>query len=72
MKKFTEAVELVDAGAAFDIENALELEKILLMLLENGPEYEAACIAAGDYVYANKGATQKILSYIQENRLLTN
>jgi 3-deoxy-D-manno-octulosonic-acid transferase len=71
-EKFAEAVELADAGAAFDIENALELEEMLLILLKNDREYEAACRAAGDYVYANTGATQKILGYIQENRLLTN
>jgi 3-deoxy-D-manno-octulosonic-acid transferase len=70
-EKFAEAVELVDAGAAFDIENALELEETLLMLLKNGSEYEAACKASGEYVFANNGATKKILDYIQENRLLT-
>jgi 3-deoxy-D-manno-octulosonic-acid transferase len=70
-EKFAEAVELADAGAAFDVENALELEETLLLLLKNETEYNAACKAAGDYVYANTGATQKILRYIQENRLLT-
>ena len=70
-EKFAEAVELTEAGAAFDVENALELEETLLMLLKNGSDYEAACKAAGDYVYSNNGATNKILSYIQEKRLLT-
>lgn len=70
-EKFAEAVELVDAGAAFDIENALELEDTLQTLLQKGTAYETACKAARNYVLANKGATQQILAYIQENRLLT-
>ena len=71
-EKFSEAVQLIDAGGAFCIENALELEESLQVLLTNSEEYKTASRAAGDYVYANKGATQKILSYIQEKRLLTN
>jgi len=71
-EKFAEAVQLIDAGGAFSIENALELEENLLILLKNDNEYKVACRAAGAYVYANKGATQKILGYIQEKRLLNN
>jgi len=71
-EKFREAVGLIDAGGAFCIENALELEENLQVLLGNAEEYKMASVAAGNYVYANKGATQKILGYIQEKRLLTN
>ena len=71
-EKFREAVGLIDAGGAFCIENALELEENLQVLLGNAEEYTMASVAAGNYVYANKGATQKILGYIQEKRLLTN
>ena len=71
-EKFAEAVQLINTGGAFCIENALELEENLQILLKDEREYKTACRAAGDYVYANKGATQKILSYIQEKRLLTN
>lgn len=71
-EKFVEAVQLIDAGGAFDIENALELEENLLLLLTNKEAYQSACLAAGNFVYANKGATQKIMDYIQEKRLLTN
>lgn len=71
-EKFVEAAALIDAGGAFSADNALELEESLLILLNNAQEYKIACKAAGDYVQANKGATQKILNYIQENRLLTN
>ena len=71
-EKFVEAAALIDAGGAFSADNALELEENLLILLNNEKEYKMACKAAGDFVQANKGATQKILGYIQENRLLTN
>ena len=70
-EKFIEAAELVDAGAAFDIDNALELEEVLQHLLKNSVDYHKACEAAGAYVYAKKGATDIIRNYIQENRLLT-
>jgi len=71
-EKFAEAVGLVDTGGAFYIENALELENKLQELLSNAAQYKTAARAAGDYVYANIGATQKIMTYIQEKRLLTN
>ncbi len=71
-EKFVEAVQLVELGGAFCIENALELEETLQELLKNTAEYEKAARAARDFVYANRGATQKIMDYIQEKRLLTN
>ncbi|MEO5682364.1 MAG: glycosyltransferase N-terminal domain-containing protein [Chitinophagaceae bacterium] len=70
-EKFVEAVQLIDAGGAFSIENVLELEENVAVLLKGGTVYGEACKAAGNYVYAHKGATQKILDYIQEKRLLT-
>ncbi len=71
-KKFIEAVELIDAGGAFCVGNALELEETLLALLREGEEYRAAGIAAGNYVHKQTGATDRILQFIQEKRLLTN
>ncbi len=65
-------MELIDAGGAFSIENALELEKILDQLLQKGTQYQQSCRQAGSYVQQKAGATRKILQYIQENRLLTN
>ena len=70
-EKYAEAQELIDNGGAFDIENSLELEETLKVLLKNGPGYKAACDASHQYVYAKRGATGKILKYIQEKRLLT-
>jgi 3-deoxy-D-manno-octulosonic-acid transferase len=71
-EKFREAMELEDAEGAFSIENALELEDVLNKLLTNTDECNRAGDASKNYVYSNKGATEKIISFIQENRLLTN
>lgn len=70
-EKFVEAAELVELGGAFSIENALELEETLQWLLKNTADYEKAARASRNFVYANGGATQKIMDCIQENRLLT-
>lgn len=69
--KYIEAIELVGSGGGFSVENALEAEDLFTSLLSDKGLYEEACQASRDYVYAKKGATEKILAYIQENRLLT-
>ncbi len=68
--KYFEADDLLDAGGAFSIEDALELEKILHQLLENKNMYNTAAKAAGEYVRGHAGAAAKVMQYIQENRLL--
>jgi 3-deoxy-D-manno-octulosonic-acid transferase len=68
--QFREAIGLLEEGAAFTIDNALDLEKTFDDLLKNNELYRECCEAAHDYVYGHKGATEKILGYIQENRLL--
>jgi 3-deoxy-D-manno-octulosonic-acid transferase len=69
--KYVEAVELVEAGGAFSIENALELEEQLNALLNEAEHYKRACEAARNYVVEKKGATAAILRFIQEKRLFT-
>lgn len=71
-EKFTEANGLIESGAAFSINTPVALEKQVNNLLENHDILIAAGNAAKDFVYQNQGATNKILLYIQENRLLTN
>ncbi|MCW3086753.1 MAG: lipid 3-deoxy-D-manno-octulosonic acid transferase [Sediminibacterium sp.] len=70
--KYFEADELLDAGGAFTIADALELESLVNELLENRETLAAASVAAGNYVRMNAGATEKIMRCIQENRLLIN
>ncbi|MEO7047865.1 MAG: glycosyltransferase N-terminal domain-containing protein, partial [Ferruginibacter sp.] len=67
-----EAKQLIEKGAAFSIENAVELEEILNELL-NDKDHLAKCSKlAKQYVYENCGATKNIIDFIQEKRLLTN
>lgn len=71
-EKFAEAVDLVECGACICINSALELEKILNELWDNSSLLQTKCEAAKKYVYSKAGATQKLMDYIQEKRLLTN
>jgi 3-deoxy-D-manno-octulosonic-acid transferase len=68
--KFSEAIDLLECGGAYTVENALELEKTMNDLLQNQEEYREACAAAFNYTQQNRGATKMILDYIAENRLL--
>jgi 3-deoxy-D-manno-octulosonic-acid transferase len=71
-EKSAEAKDLVDMGAAFTISNALELEALLDNLFTNRRELKKSSDIAADYVQSKKGATEKVISYVMENRLLTN
>lgn len=71
IEKNFEAVELTECGGGIIINNALELEKVLSLLLTDPVELKKSAEASKDYVYKNAGATKLISGYIQENRLLT-
>lgn len=71
-EKFNEAVELIEAGGATSIENALELEKTLDDFFANAHHITRAGNAAKTYVAFHTGATGKIVETIYEKRLLTN
>ncbi len=70
-EKFQEAYELKKAGAGFDIKNKEELVKLISIILNDRESYITSCKNAKAFVQNNKGATEKIVHYIQENRLLT-
>jgi 3-deoxy-D-manno-octulosonic-acid transferase len=70
--KYIEATELLDKGAAFCAEDALELEELLADLFGQKDMREEAAGIAAEYILIKSGATQKVVGYIQENRLLTN
>ncbi len=72
IEKFIEVMELADTGGVIIIDNALEAESVFSRLLENDEEYSFHGNAAREFVYARRGATEKIIRYIQENLLLTN
>jgi 3-deoxy-D-manno-octulosonic-acid transferase len=71
IEKYIEVMELADAGGVIIIDNALEAESVFNRMLINNEEYSFHGNAARNYVYARRGATAKIVRYIQENRLLT-
>ena len=71
-EKFAEATQLVDAGGAFSIANALELERYLDALLKDKNFLANAGAICKKFVYDNSGATNKIMEYLYEKRLLTN
>ncbi len=69
--KYIEAAGLVEAGGGISADGPLKLEAILENLLQNETELEKKGRSARDYVYANGGASRRIVAYIQEKRLLT-
>jgi 3-deoxy-D-manno-octulosonic-acid transferase len=71
-KKFNEAIGLIDAGAAFSITDADSYISLLQRFNVDGEYYEKTCSSARGFVYRHQGATDLIMRYIQENRLLTN
>ena len=71
-KKYREAGELIDSGGAQCFHDAAELANIIARLGKEKNEYEMRSAASGLYVSANKGASRRIMNYIEENRLLTN
>jgi 3-deoxy-D-manno-octulosonic-acid transferase len=70
-KKYREAKELVETGGAFSVANAEELKFRLDKLLTDPSQLQQVSDAAKSYVQLNTGATQKVLRFIQEKRLLT-
>lgn len=70
-EKYIEAVQLLEAGGAFSIATALELEEQLNILLDDELLYKQSCLASKEFVLQNAGATEKIIRFIQEKRLFT-
>jgi 3-deoxy-D-manno-octulosonic-acid transferase len=71
-KKYKEAIGLITCGGAFSVASVEELETLLERLLEDPAQKEKAANAAQSLIYQHRGATKKLVDYIQENRLLTN
>ena len=66
-EKYAEAVALVETGASWVIESALELEAVLNKLLNNPAQTAASGAIAARYVATHKGATAAIVQHVQEN-----
>jgi len=69
--KYAEAIDLVRHGGAKSFSDSTGLYDALVSLLKNESDHEARGNASKQYVWGNKGASEKVLSYIEINRLLT-
>lgn len=70
--KYREATELIEQGGAFSYKEEMELRRLVGILLTNKKELRNTGEKARNYVIKNTGATNKILQFIYEKRLLTN
>lgn len=64
--KFQEAVDLIKLGGAFAVANLTELNTHYERLNGQLENYKAACRVSKNYVEANWGATDKIVSYCEK------
>ena len=69
--KYIEAEGLIKAGGAVSIKDVFDFESVAKKLFSNEESRNKMAQFAGNFVHAHKGASTKIISYIQENRLLT-
>jgi 3-deoxy-D-manno-octulosonic-acid transferase len=69
--KFREAKELISIEAGFAVNDENECGKVIDFLVQHEEDYREKCDRARKYVVEKTGATEKILQFIQENRLLT-
>ena len=69
--KYLEADTMLEIGGAFEVSDALELEKKLNELFNNGALRNHSGNQSAKYVQTEAGATQKVMKVIQENLLLT-
>jgi len=69
-ENFQEAVDLIKLEGAYSISNYDELNKLLASLLENKISISAAGDISAKYVSNKKGATSKILKFIESTKLL--
>ncbi|MGZ5222296.1 MAG: 3-deoxy-D-manno-octulosonic acid transferase [Chitinophagaceae bacterium] len=70
-QKFKEARDLINCRGAFSISNEEELKSKMNLLLNDAKHLEISSKASAKYVEENTGATEKIIQFIQANRLLT-
>lgn len=69
--KYKEAVDLINIKGAFSVKTNIEFEKKVNELFQNKILSTQIGNSAGNYVNENNGSIQKIITYIQANRLLT-
>lgn len=70
--KFREAADLIRLGGGISVEGGEDCIGAVEQLLRDKQEYEKSCNRSREYVYSKRGATQRIIHFIQEKRLLIN
>ncbi len=70
-KKYKEAIDLIESGGAKTFSGKDELHQVFITLVTDEDDYRQRCQASKNYVQENKGATERVLHYIEINRLLT-
>lgn len=65
-KKFKEAIDLIDQNAAFSIKDYYQFEQIIGKLCNSPKTYQLAQQQAKNYVFSNKGASQKVYNFVFE------
>jgi 3-deoxy-D-manno-octulosonic-acid transferase len=65
-KKFKEAVDFIDTGAAFSETDATQLNKQLQHFVANQENRKAAGKIAANYIETHKGATKTIIDYCKQ------
>jgi 3-deoxy-D-manno-octulosonic-acid transferase len=68
--KFKEAADLIQNGGAFTISNKDESVKIISHLLTDKEKLKESGKQSGDYVYSNRGASERIIQFLQERKYL--
>lgn len=71
-KKFKEAERLIAAGGGKSFSDLNQLNLNMLEYFTNATANKKAAEAAQFFIQNNRGASLKVLDFIQENRLLTN
>lgn len=69
-KKFNEAVELIQNSAGYSIEDYQALKEKIEYFEHNEQAYHDSCESAKNYVYLNKGASEKIIHFLKANNYL--
>lgn len=64
-QKFNEAIELTQAGAAFSINSAEQLNHLFIAISGDADKYEAICKTAKQYVEKKLGGTWQVMAAIE-------
>ncbi|MCX6269430.1 MAG: 3-deoxy-D-manno-octulosonic acid transferase [Bacteroidetes bacterium] len=65
-RKFREAVDLIELGGVFSIDSSSELIKKVIEITGNSAEHSRISAICSNYVADNRGATEKIMKFLEK------